>query len=199
MVDHYPTEAEVSSALTEQGVTVPSTLSQIIAAVITEFEYDTGYVPFLGSGTEESRTYDPPYKAQDLHLSLKGGFWEIESVALAGVTLDDEYYDLLPLNAVADGRGFNEIRFKIHPGYAPASVVVTGKRGYAEELPDDVYQALFDEAQRRAILKSQAGGEQVTEVKQGQMVVKLASGAMSSLEEIEARFEQTVLDYRRFS
>lgn len=199
MVNHYPTVAEISSALTEQGVAVPSTLDQIVAAAISDFEQGTGYVPFLGSATEESRTYDPPYKAQDLTLNLKGGFWAIESVVISDVTLAAEYYDLLPLNAEADGRGYNEIRFRVHPGYEPASVVVTGKRGYAEELPDDVYQAIFDEAQRRAVLKSQSGGEQVSEVKQGLVTIKLASGSTSSLEDIESRYAQKVLDYRRFS
>ncbi len=199
MVANHPTTAEVSTVLSEQGIAPPSTLDKIVNAVITDFEAQTGYAPFLGSSTAADWTFDPPSKIPGFILDLEGGFWDIDEIVIGETTLTTDDYDLLPLNAANESRGWNEIRFLFHPGFEPAGVVITGKRGYAEELPDDVYEAEFNEMLRRATLKAMsAGGERPTEVKQGMMTVKLASGENSTLEEAQEQFDSTILKYRRF-
>lgn len=193
----YPTVAEISSALAEQGVTVPGTLAAIVAAVIADWERKTGYKPFLGASAATTWLFDAPYLSRDFTLDFEGGFWAITSISNNDVAVDADDYDLLPLNAANDGRGWDRVRFASHPGFGRGTISVVGKRGYAEELPDDVYQALFDEMQRRAILKSQTGGEQVESVKQGGLTVKLASGNESTLEEIECSFKSLAINYTR--
>lgn len=199
MVDHYPTTAEVSTVLSEQGITPPSTLDKIVNAAIADFEAQSGYAPFLGATAAADWTFDPPSKIPGFILDLEGGFWDVDAIVIGETTLTTDDYDLLPLNAASESRGWNEIRFLFHPGFTPASVVITGKRGYAEELPDDVYEAILGEILRRATLKASAGGERPTGVKQGLVTIKLASGENSTLEEAQEQYDSTILKYRRMS
>lgn len=175
MQSDFASVEEISNALIEQGVTPPSGLASIRAAVIRDWNLKTDYVPFLGAANVTEHTYDPPFKIRDFTLDLGGGFWQVDSVALNGTVLTaGTDYDLLPLDAANLGRGWDKLRFRNHPGYAPSSIVIEGKRGYAENLPDDVYEATSNEMCRRAVAKSQdAIASDLQEIKQGPVTIKL--------------------------
>lgn len=168
----YPTASEVSEQLTAAGLPIPVGLDRILGAVISDFEAKTGFVPFAESTDTVEVTFDPPNLIPGYVLDLLGGFWSVDSVEIDGTALTTDEYDLLPLDAAIRGVGWNAIRFRNHPGSEPASIVVTGKRGYAQNCPDDVYLAILDEATGRAIVRGSAGTFIATEIKQGQVTVK---------------------------
>lgn len=193
----YPASVDVAAALVAQGLTVPSNLDAIRTAVIADWERRTGYKPFLGDTVDTVRTYDPPYTHRDFELYLGCGFHSITSIVINSVakTVGVDY-DLLPLDAANEGRGWNRVRFRFHPGYVKMSVVVTGHAGYAATLPDDVYQVLFDEMQARGLTAGQSGAGTVKRVKQGMREVEYDITAhQSKLALWHDAFEDAIIDY----
>ncbi len=193
----YPTAADVTVALQDQGLPIPSTLETLVAAVVSDFEDRTAYRPFLASDTATDRTFDPPYRVGGYILDLEGGFVTVDSIKINDQTLSATYYDLLPLNS-EDGRGWDQVRFKCHPGFCPASIVVTGKRGLFVEVPDDAYMAILEEAMARAIPAAQQGTGVQKRVKQGGFEVEYdESSHLTKIDLFHGNFEATVASYRR--
>jgi hypothetical protein len=200
---NHPTVADISAALAEQGITPPSGLDRIRAAVIAEWDRLTCYKPFLGASIESTFTYDPPYKIKGFELDLLGGFWQISSVKTGvtaystGTTLTQgTHYDVIPLNGDDEDRGWGKIRFRGHPGFEPASIEIIGKRGFAEQLPDDVFDAELEEMCRRAEEKVATSTGNVTEVKQGPVTLKFEKSA-SRFEGADKRFKRLARSYMR--
>lgn len=190
--DAYPTVEEITSWYSSNGLSLPTNLQATLAEVITDFEQRTGYVPFLGSTEEADWRFDPPYRVREFVLNLEGGFWEISSIKIDGASVE---YTPLPLNAENLGKGWNMVRFLDHPGFKLGSVVVKGKRGYSESLPDDVYAAIFNETIGRC-MDASVGSSSVLEERQGGRTVKYGKGA-GFADDAFARFESAIYKYVR--
>lgn len=171
----YPTTTDVESILTGLALSAPSNLATILAGVVSDFEGKTGYRPFLADTTPTEWTFDPPYKDGSYILDLAGAFIDVDEVAIDGSAIDAEAYNLLPLNAAGESRGWNAIRFLMHPGTVPASITVTGKRGLYEEIPDDVFDAIANECAGRSIPFAVSGTGIEKRVKQGMREVEYDS------------------------
>jgi hypothetical protein len=194
----YPTSAEVSARLTAEGINVPANVGYITEAAISRFESLTGYIPFLGDAAPTSWTYDPPLNTP--FMSLDGGFWDVDSIVVDGTTftLNDDYI-LLPLNAAGRGRGWDAVEFRKHPGTERISVVVTGKRGYAEELPYDAYEAIMSLAIAMSVAPSLQGTfGAFSRIKQGSVEVEGGNAEESSKASMYAKqFMSVVTKYKR--
>lgn len=194
----YPTAAELTARLEDQGVRVPVGLENFLLSTIQVFEESTGFRPFLGYGASaEDYTFDPP-ETNEL-MSLLGGFWEIESVEIDGRAFTETTdYILRPLDAVHLGRGWDVIEFLRHPGTKRASIVINGKRGYAENLPVDAYEGIIAGASAVCIAPSLLGViARPSMIKQGQFQIS-GSGEMADKAVVYAElFASTVSKYRR--
>lgn len=188
MPSAYPTLAELTARMEAEGLTVPSNAQNRIYAAIERWEGLTGFKPFLGATSATARTFDPP--STNEYLNFDGGFWAITSVVCDGDTLTEtDDYDLLPLNAAADDRPWTALRFRRHMGSKLASIVVTGKRGYAEELPYEVYEAIMDGAIAECIAPGILGlFVSPSRIKQGQIEIESDSGAGSKAIEYAQKF-----------
>ena len=135
------------------------TATGLAAAAQTEFQERTGRIPFLKDSVDVSRSYDPPgaysslettfYKGGEKILELDAGLLSCTSVYLGVVVPDNvgtamdlqRQLRFMPANAAAMGHPYEWIEFYFPVYGAPSSVVVTGRWGYATEVPDDVWQA----------------------------------------------------------
>lgn len=201
--DNHPSVGDIQAAFEQKGITPPSGLDRIRAGVIADLHRITCYHPFLGANIDVEVTLDPPYKVRGFILDLEGGFWEITSIT-RGVTaystgtllVEGTDYDLLPLDASTEERGWNEVRFRAHPGLEPASIVIVGKRGYARQLPDDLFDAELDEMCRRAESKIASSTSNVEEIKQGPVTVKFGKSG-GSWSDADKRFKSVARSYMR--
>lgn len=198
----YPTTAEVQAKCTALGFTAPSDAESILNAVVADFENMTGYRPFLADAGDTTWTFDPPYKAKDLTLELGGAFISITTVSIGEVELTTDDYDLMPLNAGDESMGYEELRFRNHPGDVKASVEIVGRRGLYTSIPYDVFQALLDEAAGRCqVATSASGSADIQSVKQGAMSVTYGApdsmGRTGFAKTAAAKFDATIRKYRR--
>ena len=196
----YPTENDIQSILGAIDVEEPPELATIVAGVVGDWKVRTGHRQFLAAATASTRAYDPPYDVRGFVLSLGTGFVTIDSVEIADAELDATEYDLLPLNAAADGRGWSEIRFRGHPGFEPASIGVTGRVGLYAELPPDVYSVLVGEMVRRAVNASPNQTLTASRIRQGGVDVEFPTGIGGQtirLSDAEGAFRSAVMRYRR--
>ncbi len=172
----YPTAADVQTGIEEQGLTAPSNLAQIVDGVIADFKRKTGHNWILADAAASTWAFDPPYTDRGFVLDFKGAFVSVTSISIDGSAVDADGYDLLPLSAAGESRGWTEVRFHRHPGSLPASVSVVGKRGLYSLLPDDLYDALFNRMMRKGIASASQGLGPVQRVKQGGVEVEFATG-----------------------
>lgn len=152
----YPTDAEIAAFLLSDGITVPAgyAVSGYAESASSEFEQETGYVPFLSSGVDSPRTFDPPgaaplpsgYSATfggRRILLLRAGLLVLTSVVSNGAALPATQYRLLPLNSLVINRPYQVVEFLV-PIWGPASsLVLTGHWGFSATVPDDVFQAIL--------------------------------------------------------
>lgn len=196
----YPTDADVVSAMPD-GVTPPAHAAKILLGVIGDFERRTGYVPFLGATGVTTRTYDPPFdrraEGTGYLLDLEGGFWDVDTIELndSALTITTDFI-LLPLNAAALSRGWDKVQLLAHPGFEPSSIDVTGKQGYAEELPDDIWTAILEETVGRCLRALSSSGGAVTSEKQGGVTIAYDSKQDYS-SRAAAQFKNTIFRYMR--
>lgn len=121
-----------------------------VASVVAEFERRTGWKPFLAEAVDSARYFD--YTDQYGELQLNGGYVSITSVTVSGTLQTvNTNYTLEPRNAVSDGYPYTHINFPYggwRTGYptTPNSIVIVGKRGFATELPADVWQSVQEAA-----------------------------------------------------
>jgi len=201
--DAYPIEADVASFFTDQGITAPTGLDKYLAAAIARFEKETGYKPFLGAAEETTVLFDAP--AWDGVLDLRGGFWDISAITtsnypgLTARTIDlDTEVQLLPLEADGTELGYNEIRFLVRVVELPGSVRITGKRGYAEKLPDDAWQAIIEGAAAMAFLKTVGtGAVKREEIGTHKVEYDLTTAWNNKHESWSDTFDGTIARYRR--
>lgn len=155
----YPLDADYTAFVTGAGLSMPSAYSWVGIAdyAQAEFEKRTGRIPFLKDASDVARSFDPPgatstletsfYKGGEKLLELDAGLLTCTSVAV-GVTPGDPgavlaagtQYRLMPQNAAVKNMPYEWIEFYFPVYGMPSSIVITGKWGYAANLPEDVWQ-----------------------------------------------------------
>src|SRR5579872_4286099 len=56
----YPTDSDVAALAATVALPGGYSFAGMAAAAVAEWERRTGYLPFLGSGSAQSRSFDPP-------------------------------------------------------------------------------------------------------------------------------------------
>lgn len=154
----WPTSAEVTSFLTAIGVSLPGAygVGPEADAIVEEVHSLTGWRPFLKQTADSSRTFNPtnasiagPMRPQGgIIVPLDAGLLELTSVTMQGrvLTLNREFW-LEPTNT----RPYNRIRLAFGYFAQPQSIIVTGKWGYREDIPADLWLAMRDLASYRIL------------------------------------------------
>ena len=133
------TEPELATYLAALGVARPAgvTLTDVIAAVVSEWERRTGWSPFVAESTASVATF----AATDGNgiLRLPSGYTSITSITVDGLAMTSGLdYAVWPETQTPISR----VQFRGCVQTAPPSIVVTGKRGWGATIPDDVWQAV---------------------------------------------------------
>lgn len=209
MAAAYPTDADlirflygaglVDDPVTPTGRAAADVLGYTgaVGAAKAEFEHRTGRTYRAAAAT---RTYDPPTDKGGL-LDLETDWTTITLVERDGDTLTEtDDYRLRPL----DGPPYRFIEFVAFPmeplpWASRGTIVITGTRGSAATVPDDVYQAVLQRAalhlapQFHGVLTNGAQS-----VKQEDASVTYAGGqSLGALgSQWQATFEQCVEDYK---
>lgn len=190
----YPLASDVSALVAQMGASDLGDMSFVLDAAIQRFEALTGY-QFVAESVDSEATYDPPSLVSGFVLELPCGYVSVSAVEINGAALTATEYDLLPLNAAYYRRPYTELRFRSHPGSAPASITVTGRRGYSVECPADVKLAITRDAACYALTGTALGLVDASKLKQGP--VEIDTGGMSRLVSWRTDYEATVTRYRR--
>lgn len=208
MAAAYPTAAELVTFLggLPDPVTVDvTTAGRHMARAVNELEQRTGYRPFLGATAVASYHFDPP-TGPSYRMSLEGGFWTVTAVyadaygGYDGTLVDPTNYDLLPINRSLDGGPITDIQFRTYVGSQPGAIRVDGKRGYAQALPDDLFQALLERAAVYALPTSYEGEGPVKRRKQGEREVEYGMEAgRSRASQWSKNFDTTISRYMRIT
>lgn len=172
----YPTSLELAefcfdARLIDTPPTEFSLYESTISAAIDKWESLTLWNPFIVT----TDTQEVFREHRNDFLDFKGGFCSVTSVKFdneATPAIENQDYELKPERATLK-RYLRLLR------YPAQTVTVTGKFGYATECPADVKQALlaYGAAQIASLLTSTA---QLTEVKQGDVSYKYATGSEDS-------------------
>lgn len=143
-VGAWPSDSTAQAFATEQA-------SICVAGSIKEWERRTGWIPFKKQSTDTTRdfTRTDPYG----YLELNGGILEVTSIVVGTRTyIQNEDYKLMRLNSAQGERPFDGIRFK-QPVNAYSTrpiwgteIEVTGKWGFSENIPADVWKAILRQA-----------------------------------------------------
>lgn len=141
----YPNGSDLAAALVTRGIlsAVPgdvTNLADIISGVCTEFERDTGWVPFLYPGGETTRNFDPPTTPV---LFLNVGLLDVTTFTVSDTaqTVEEDYW----LEPAGSGP-YTRIRFAYQPSGNPQTIEINGQWGYTATLPADVERALLGKA-----------------------------------------------------
>lgn len=158
MLTNWPTAAEVTSFLTSVGVSLPGgyTVGPEVDALVEEVHTLTGWRPFKKEAADSSRTFNPvnasiagPMRPQGgIIVPLDAGLLELTSVTMQGrvMTLGRDFW-LEPTNRLP----YNRIRLAFSYFAQPQSIIVTGKWGYREDIPADLWLAIRDLAAYRIL------------------------------------------------
>ena len=208
MAAAYPTATELVAFLggLPEPVTVDATTAgRHMSRAVAELEQRTGFRPFLGATAVATYNFDPP-TGPGMVMSLRGGFWSVTAVYadayddFAGTLLDPADYELLPRNHALDGKPVTEIKFRRYVGSESGAIRVDGKRGYAQALPDDLFEALLERAAVYALPASYGGEGPITRRKQGDREEQygLEAGRSRTSQWVE-NFDATISRYTRIT
>lgn len=224
MAAAYPTTAEAEAYVSSLnlGLTAAQITALLMAtkidAAIDAFESLVGWSPFLAAGADSSRRYDPPgpqasrapwalYRGGGKRLDLDGGLTAAPTALVTGysatepgttLTLETDYF-LWPANAAAKGQPYTAIEFNASQSGMPQSIRITGRFGYSQTVPDDVFQAILQYAASLAAAQMGAiisGG--VVEWREKDITEKYGDQALSGLlAQWRAAWETAIARYRR--
>lgn len=160
----YPDAADLSAFLASLGVTVTAALTAQLpaaaAASVSAWETATKRRPFVASatGTPVLRRFDPPtFHSDGVSTLYLPDLLAQEDITVgyqpSGSTLttwtEGTDYCFGPVNAAADGLPYEWLEIYRHRWTQPLgaslrnSLRITGRWGYAAEVPDDVWYALL--------------------------------------------------------
>lgn len=205
----WPNTTDLAAMYTSQGLTAPdsSVLTDTLNAAVQWWEEKTGYKPWLADTealTDETVTFDPP-ENYDFTLDLQGGFYSVASVKfgvaynVSGTTLvANRDYQLLPLEANAKRRPFTRVRFLTNPGRKPASIQVIGRRGYWNEIEEDVWLAVRNWAFAQSVTEIVEGYSFADELTQGPVKIKYGNAeGQSKIDRYKNEAAKTAARYMR--
>lgn len=171
----YPSGSDLASFMVDNGIidSMPVDYSQydyMANSAATQFEKDTGYQPFLGTGT--TGTYK--FLANGNLVDFRGGFTQIDSVTHNGTTLVDETdYGSFPRNTYP--------KTWLQLSFVPSDeIVVVGKRGYSETISDDVWLALLTKASQGVAQYIERHTGAVSKIKQGDVEISYGSNSSNT-------------------
>jgi hypothetical protein len=149
----FPQDSDIQSFVTAAGVVVPTsyTFSGMGAKARREWERATGRTPFIASGSQVQRAFDPPGSSPcstsdnqgfggGRMLPIPPGIVSCASVVSMGASLVFGVgYRLLPLDAPFKNQPYDMMEFYF-PQYGPASsVLITADWGYWDSIDEDVW------------------------------------------------------------
>jgi len=166
---NYPQAADLESYLRALGILTDVQMAALLsflsleeatAAARSEWESETGWRPFLADASPVTRYYDPQGPNFRPHtvgggyrLDLEAGLIALTSVIVdvdaesPGTTLvSGEDFWLDPYNAAVMGLPYTAVLFVVRRWGARRSIAVTGRFGFAETLPDDVWQCVLQKS-----------------------------------------------------
>lgn len=200
----WPVPADVTAFLTEMGVSAGNlNVQDAIDDAIATWDSDTGYRPFLADTADVTRSYTRP-AFRGPNLILDNGLTAAPTSVVtngATLTLNTQYY-LKPDNAIVMGIPIEEIEFLVSPwtygsggdfglvdDIVAGTVYVTGKWGYATNIPADAW--------RTVLLGAAARLYTPLWVKQTSGLSKIAIGAgdLEVTYDRKTSFDLTVADY----
>jgi len=152
----YPSSDRLSTFITGHGLDVTNyegLLAGAIDAARRSFENDTDHRPFLAATSATERAFDPPTNGPllfcgSLAVAPTSVTYQPYGSSAETLTLRQDY-TLEPSNALSMGEPITRLRFRRRwtTPLAPEqlqSVLITGRWGYATEVPDDAYQAILE-------------------------------------------------------
>ena len=156
----YPTDSDVAALAASVPLPSGYTFTGMAAAAVAEWERRTGYRPFLGSGVNSTRAYDPPGPNRRTLsgysllgggriLDLESGIYGLTSLSIGvgqdapgtALVLGTDFW-LEPLNADVIGVPWQRVRFRAPIFGLESSVSVVGLFGYGSVIPEDAWQAI---------------------------------------------------------
>jgi hypothetical protein len=160
----FPEDSDITTFVTGAGVIVPSGFSWVGYGVKSqrEFERRTRRRPFLKDASDVERSFNPP--AMEGSRGISGAVIDLDAglLSLTSIYMDVTYdnpdgvllvqgrdFVLTPANAPVIGEPWRYVQllepfYIVHqPLYAARqtqSVKVTGRWGYSDEVPEDVWK-----------------------------------------------------------
>lgn len=206
----YPVSADLTTFLTDSGLTAPSatTLAQAVNAAVEAWEQSTGYIPFISTGSDTTRYYDP--NGTD-YIDLRAGVVAVTSVTTGLSPTDttgtvlavNEDFWLTPTDATERERPHTGIRFRTRQRGDARSVKVIGKFGYCltGAFPADAFLAILKKAAAIVLpIINNASTGAAQKVKQRDVEYTYgdgsANGLSASINTYDSAFRMAVARYR---
>lgn len=216
MGDHhggYPRGNELGSYLEGAGISPGAglNLDTLIGAARRDFERAVGGI-ILAAQEPQERRFDPPFARWPALLDLGDFLLEPASVAYQRPDGDPQSYTIdedvwfRPDNAAERGRPFELLEFlRPWPHFSRhgdrRSIRVTGRWGYADSVPDDVFDAILARAAWRAaspVRHAETGG--MAAIHQADVKLQFGVESFGNIVDGWGRvFEETVASYQRLS
>lgn len=132
------------------GDTAGLDYASAVLAGLSAWEDATGYHPFMAAATDATRYYTPDgTDILDLHGGVTAALTSLtigHSPTSSGTALTaNQDYWLMPLNAIAEGRPANWVRFAGRQSGGMRSIVIVGKFGWCANgaIPDDAWRGVL--------------------------------------------------------
>ena len=147
-----------------------------IAAAIRDWERETGWSPFIKDAVDRTEWYDPPRAGSfGCILDLRKGLLSSTSIVIGcqpdgtGGTVAVNSVDFLygPYDGGLSENPYTELRFLRVPYGGPRSIKIVGRFGYADDCPEDAYQAILFRAAAMALPIAGGPSGSMRRVKQG--------------------------------
>jgi len=202
-----PTTGNLTSFLTTIGVTASGSadLAALLNSATLEFETRTGRQKYQGdTGTTAVRYTVPLLQGNIVRLTI-ADCWAITEVRInysgagTGVVLT-EYTDFIyrPDGYTQKRRPIEAIQFVYMPSIEPGSILITGKLGYAADMPADVFEAILSGAAAQLMTQQAGDSGTITEEKNGDRSVKYGTEAdQGTIDRLQRVFDQTASRYTK--
>lgn len=179
-------DSDIENLLTQWGITIPANAE--LGSAILAIAQTSKMVGFTLEAEDATEYFDPPCTKGVLQLPTPWAV--IDSVSIgAGYDLtptelvESRDYQLIRHRFVTGETTIIGIRFLIHPGSSPQSIIIEGKLGAFETVPDQIIAAAtaIGAATLAATSASTSTGSgEVSELKSGAVTVKYSTTSQSS-------------------
>lgn len=204
----WPTTGEVTTELGAYGVTLPTgvVLANKLDAAISRFEKITGYSPFLADADNVNVLVDPSFSPS---IILPCGFVSIAEISDDGVALTpNEDWWPGPTGAPDRNAPYTFVTLATStyarimslansPGH-PAQLTIQGKRGYADPLPADAYEAVLLMTVASVMRVSDGGTGGISELKQQNLSIKYGKSQLDQPTLLEQRAYDLARGFARY-